>query len=224
MGCIDRRRRAPPRRARWRRAPTASTCCAARPGAADAVKFVPTALPGVLVVEPDVFRDARGFFLETYHAGKYARRRHRRDLRAGQPLAVGARHPARPARAAPAPAGQAGARACAARSSTSPWTSAAARRTFGRWVGVALSADELPPALRPARLRARLLRAQRDGRGRVQVHRLLRPDRRDRASSGTTRSSGSRWPIAEPVLSDKDRAGQALAALWDQLPVYEASR
>jgi dTDP-4-dehydrorhamnose 3,5-epimerase len=36
------------------------------------MKFLATKLPGVIVVEPDVFRDARGFFLETYHAGKYA--------------------------------------------------------------------------------------------------------------------------------------------------------
>ena len=32
----------------------------------------PTTLPGVLVVEPRVFGDDRGFFLESYHAGRYA--------------------------------------------------------------------------------------------------------------------------------------------------------
>jgi dTDP-4-dehydrorhamnose 3,5-epimerase len=31
----------------------------------------PTALPGVLLVEPVVHRDERGFFLETYHREKY---------------------------------------------------------------------------------------------------------------------------------------------------------
>lgn len=31
-----------------------------------------TALPGVVVIEPRVFRDERGFFLETWHAGRYA--------------------------------------------------------------------------------------------------------------------------------------------------------
>jgi len=36
------------------------------------VEVEATALPGVLLVEPVVHRDARGFFLETYHAGKYA--------------------------------------------------------------------------------------------------------------------------------------------------------
>jgi dTDP-4-dehydrorhamnose 3,5-epimerase len=36
------------------------------------MKVVPTPLSGVLVVEPDVYRDARGFFLENYHQKKYA--------------------------------------------------------------------------------------------------------------------------------------------------------
>ncbi len=36
------------------------------------MKFLPTAIPEVIVVEPDVYRDARGFFLETYHARRYA--------------------------------------------------------------------------------------------------------------------------------------------------------
>jgi dTDP-4-dehydrorhamnose 3,5-epimerase len=32
------------------------------------VRIVQTALPGVIVIEPDVFKDVRGFFLETYQA------------------------------------------------------------------------------------------------------------------------------------------------------------
>jgi dTDP-4-dehydrorhamnose 3,5-epimerase len=35
------------------------------------VRFVPAGLAGVVVIEPDVHSDARGFFLETYHAEKY---------------------------------------------------------------------------------------------------------------------------------------------------------
>ena len=31
-----------------------------------------TDIPGLLLIEPDVFRDPRGFFLETYHARRYA--------------------------------------------------------------------------------------------------------------------------------------------------------
>jgi dTDP-4-dehydrorhamnose 3,5-epimerase len=36
------------------------------------MKIVETALPGILVIEPRVFSDARGFFLETYQAERYA--------------------------------------------------------------------------------------------------------------------------------------------------------
>jgi dTDP-4-dehydrorhamnose 3,5-epimerase len=35
------------------------------------MQFVTCPLPGVIVVEPDVHRDPRGFFLEAYHAGRY---------------------------------------------------------------------------------------------------------------------------------------------------------
>ncbi len=35
------------------------------------MKFLATDLPGVILVEPDIWRDARGFFLENYHALKF---------------------------------------------------------------------------------------------------------------------------------------------------------
>ena len=37
------------------------------------MEFTETRLPGVMIIRPDVFHDDRGFFLETYHADKYAR-------------------------------------------------------------------------------------------------------------------------------------------------------
>ena len=36
------------------------------------MKFNPTELPGIVLIEPDVHRDARGFFLETYQRSRYA--------------------------------------------------------------------------------------------------------------------------------------------------------
>jgi dTDP-4-dehydrorhamnose 3,5-epimerase len=36
------------------------------------MKVTQTALPGVLLLEPKVFGDERGFFFESYHAGRYA--------------------------------------------------------------------------------------------------------------------------------------------------------
>jgi dTDP-4-dehydrorhamnose 3,5-epimerase len=37
------------------------------------MKVIETSLPGVLVIEPQVFKDARGHFYESHHAGKYAK-------------------------------------------------------------------------------------------------------------------------------------------------------
>ena len=35
------------------------------------MRCIPSDIPDVLIVEPDVHRDGRGFFVETYHAEKY---------------------------------------------------------------------------------------------------------------------------------------------------------
>jgi dTDP-4-dehydrorhamnose 3,5-epimerase len=36
------------------------------------IKYTKTDLPGVLLIEPRVFNDSRGFFMETFHQKKYA--------------------------------------------------------------------------------------------------------------------------------------------------------
>ena len=36
------------------------------------MKVTETSLPEVLLIEPDVFEDSRGFFYETYHSERYA--------------------------------------------------------------------------------------------------------------------------------------------------------
>lgn len=48
-----------------------SISCAFLAVAASLLRFIETELPGVILVEPQVHADERGFFLETYHAGKY---------------------------------------------------------------------------------------------------------------------------------------------------------
>jgi dTDP-4-dehydrorhamnose 3,5-epimerase len=35
------------------------------------MNVIPTSIPDVKIIEPRVFRDARGFFVETYHARRY---------------------------------------------------------------------------------------------------------------------------------------------------------
>jgi dTDP-4-dehydrorhamnose 3,5-epimerase len=41
-------------------------------GPCRALNVIETAIPGVLIIEPKVFGDARGFFLETFHEKRYA--------------------------------------------------------------------------------------------------------------------------------------------------------
>jgi len=36
------------------------------------VKFIPTSIKDVLVIEPTVFADERGFFMEAFHRQRYA--------------------------------------------------------------------------------------------------------------------------------------------------------
>ncbi len=36
------------------------------------MKFTPTDIPNVVLIEPQVYGDDRGFFMETWHAGKFA--------------------------------------------------------------------------------------------------------------------------------------------------------
>ncbi len=35
------------------------------------MKIIPTSLKGLLIVEPEVFQDSRGYFMETYHQDRY---------------------------------------------------------------------------------------------------------------------------------------------------------
>ncbi|MFZ2956185.1 MAG: dTDP-4-dehydrorhamnose 3,5-epimerase [Candidatus Ozemobacteraceae bacterium] len=36
------------------------------------MKFIETPIPGLVLIEPNVFKDPRGFFMETYHRKKFA--------------------------------------------------------------------------------------------------------------------------------------------------------
>ena len=89
--------------------------------------------------------------------------------------------------------------------------------TFGQWEAHELDDQSLLPALRPRRLRPRLLRRQRRRRRALQVLVVLR--RRDRAGLRLGRPRRRvDWPLEEPVLSTRDVAAPRLHEIAGELP------
>ena len=182
------------------------------------MRCVPTELPGVMVIEPDVYRDDRGFFLESYHARKYAE--------AGIPASFVQDNQSRSVQG------------------TVRGLHAQRRRpqgklvqvlqgeifdvvvdirrgspTFGRWVSVILSGENFRQCYIPPDFAhgfcvmsewAHFEYKCTDFHDPTDEIRLLWNDP----------AIGIVWPVREPRLSDKDRAGQSLAALMEVLPVY----
>jgi dTDP-4-dehydrorhamnose 3,5-epimerase len=182
------------------------------------MRVIPTELPEVLLIEPDVFRDSRGFFLETYHAARYDRcgisgafvqDNHSRSVRGtvrGLHLQV-----ARPqAKLIRVIAGEINDVAVDVRQG-SP--------TFGKWVSVRLAADTFRQCYIPA--------------GFAHGFAVLSPvaeieykctDVYDPAGqlgiAWNDASLSITWGVNDPLLSDRDRANPPLEALADRLPVY----
>ena len=95
--------------------------------------------------------------------------------------------------------------------------------TFGRWVAVTLSSENFRQCYIPG--------------GFAHGFCVLSPvaqveykctDVYDRASeigiAWNDPELGTPWPIAEPMLSERDRRHPTLAAIGEKLPVYAASR
>ena len=186
------------------------------------MKIIPTAVPGVLIIEPRVFPDARGFFFESYHAERYAQ--------AGIPHAfVQDNH------------------SCSARSTirglhyqlrrpqakllrairgTVFDVAVDIRRdspTFGRWVGIELSADNKRQVFIPAGLAHGFCVTSDLAEVEYKCTDFYVPDDQH-GVLWSDPTLGIPWPVREPVLSDQDRRFLPLTAERDDLPVYEGAR
>ncbi len=145
--------------------------------AGEGVKFLPTEIPEVIVIEPEVYRDARGFFLETYHAEKYradgiapafVQDNHSRSAQGTlRGLHAQVRRPqGKLIRVVEGEIFESG--------SGHP-TGLAELRTLGRHQALG---GKLSPVLHSPRLCPRVLRPQSLCAGGVQMHRSVRPQRR----------------------------------------------
>lgn len=172
------------------------------------MKVTATELPNVLVIEPDVFADERGFFLETYHSSRF------RD--AGLPEMFVQDNHSRSARGVlrglhyqePGPQGK-----LVRCTRGTMWDVAVDIRvgspTFGRWVGVELTEENKRMLFVPEGF-AHGFCALTDDCDVIYKCTALYERENDRGILWNDPDIGIRWPIAQPLLSKKDAAAPRL--------------
>jgi dTDP-4-dehydrorhamnose 3,5-epimerase len=183
---------------------------------------VETSIPGVIVIKSDIFRDARGFFTETYHATRFAdigihdhfvQDNHSRSYRATlRGLHYQLRHPQ--------------AKLCRVIRGKVFDVAVDIRRgspTYGRWVGVTLSADTMHQTYIPAGFAHGFV-----VRSAVAEFVYKCSDFYDPASEQGIHWADPDlaidWGITHPIVSAKDSCYPRLAQQSaDLLPVYQHS-
>ena len=186
------------------------------------MKTIPTELAGVLVIEPQVFADARGFFFESYNAQRYAKAgiacgfvqdNHSRSTRNTiRGLHYQFRRPqAKLLRVV--------------RGSVFDVVADIRRGspTFGRWVGVELSAENKRQIFVPAGLAHGFCVTSDDAEVEYKCSDFYVPDDQH-GVLWSDRTIGIAWPVREPILSDKDREYRPLTLDRDDLPAYQPAR
>ncbi len=158
--------------------------------------FIKTDIPDVQIIEPTVFGDDRGYFMETYQIDEFAAAGIDKPFVQDNQSRLHQGRAARPALPDKAHPGQARPRDPWARCSTSPSTAAPTARPSASGVGRNAVRRQQEDALDPRGLRPRLCRAVRCGRVLLQVHRRLRPHRRGPAFPTMTRRSTCSGPTA----------------------------
>ena len=183
------------------------------------MKAIPTELPGVIIIEPRVFSDTRGFFFESYHAPRYAEAGitvtfvQDNHSSSAKNTIRGLHYQLRRPQA----------KLMRVIRGSVLDVAVDIRRgspTFGRWVGVELSAENKRQLFVPAGFGhgfcatsdvAELEYKCSDVYVADDQHGVLWSDP----------TIGIKWPVREPILSDADRAYRPLMVDRDDLPLYQ---
>ena len=184
------------------------------PAALANMNVFPTRLPEVLVIEPKVHRDDRGYFVETYHARRYAE--------AGLDVAFVQDNQSRSVRGTlrglhwqvEHPQGKL-VRVLSGEIFDVAVDIRPDSPRFGHWVGVSLSAENFRQIYVPPGFAHGFCVTSEIGGSRIQVHRLLHAERRTRID---LERSGSRHRVAgrdADPLAARSAASDAGAAARD---------
>jgi dTDP-4-dehydrorhamnose 3,5-epimerase len=180
------------------------------------VRVIPTDIPGVLIVEPAVHADGRGFFFETYHAERYRQHgidgpfvqdNHSRSV-AGtlRGLHLQLRRPQ--GKLVRVIEGEVFDVAVDVRRG-SP--------TFGKWVGVTLTAENFRQCYVPPGFAHGFCVVSPVAQVEYKCTDLYDPAS-EIGVAWNDPALAIAWPVCDPVLSPRDRQHPTLAELGDQLP------
>ena len=183
------------------------------------MKCLTTQLPGVILIEPVVYRDDRGFFLETYQVKKYAE--------AGIPQPFVQDNLSHSSQGVLRglhfqiirPQGK------LVRVSQGEIFDVAIdiRRgspTFSRWIGVELSAENFRQLYIPPGFAHGFCVLSQEAEVEYKCTELYEP-KGELTLRWNDPAINISWPIEAPILSDKDRTAKGLNDLMDQLPLFE---
>jgi len=175
------------------------------------VRFTPLALPEVILVEPDVHRDARGFFLETYHLEKYreggvpgpfVQDNHSRSVR-GTLRGLHAQHRRPQGKLVRAVDGEMFDVAVDIRR---------ASPTFGRWIGVRLSGENFRQLYVPAGFAHGFCVLSEVVHVEYKCTDFYDPGD-EIGLAWNDPDVGIEWPVSDPIVSEKDRRLPRLKSL-----------
>lgn len=183
------------------------------------MRVTPIDIPGVLVIEPDIFHDARGVFLETHHQRRYAEvgipgpfvqdnystsiRGTLRGLHFQEPHAQG--------------------KLVMVTEGTVFDVVVDIRKgspAFGTWYGAELSAVNRRQLYVPPGCAHGFCVTSASAAFLYKCTDYYSP-KDERGILWNDPSLGIRWPIATPLLSAKDQAFKTLAAMEAELPIYQ---
>lgn len=184
------------------------------------MRFVSTDLPGVVVIEPDVIHDERGFFLETYHAAKYLEHgiaapfvqdNHSRSA-GGTVRGLHLQRRRSQGKLIRVIEGEVFDVAVDVRRG-SP--------TFGKWVSVLLSAGNFKLCYVPPGFAHGFCVVSAVAQVEYKCTELYDPAS-EVGIAWDDPTLGITWPVASPILSPRDRSNPVLAAVTDRLPDFSS--
>lgn len=183
------------------------------------MKFTPSKIPDVIIVEPVVFRDPRGFFMEFFNERKFqgggieavfVQDNHSSSVR-GTLRGLHAQREFPQAKLIRCIAGEIFDVSVDVRRG-SP--------TFGQWVGITLSAENCKQVYIPEGFVHGFCVMSETAQVEYKVTDFYHPE----DEFGVLWSDPELaidWPLRDPILSEKDKTNKPLADIMDLLPPYE---